>query len=39
MEITLLLLPIIPLDVHHNSQSLSSPIIGHPIPGNLLESH
>ncbi|GJU33336.1 hypothetical protein Tco_1176925 [Tanacetum coccineum] len=32
MEITLLLLPITPLDVHHNSPSLSPPIIGHPIP-------
>nr|GEV85319.1 hypothetical protein [Tanacetum cinerariifolium]GEW51661.1 hypothetical protein [Tanacetum cinerariifolium] len=39
MEITLLLLPITPLDVYHNSPSLSPPIIGHPIPCNLLEAH
>ncbi|GJV20736.1 hypothetical protein Tco_1369756, partial [Tanacetum coccineum] len=32
MEITLSLLPITPLDVHHNSPSLSPPIIGHLIP-------
>ncbi|GJV16959.1 retrovirus-related pol polyprotein from transposon TNT 1-94 [Tanacetum coccineum] len=32
MEITLSLSPITPLDVHHNSPSLSPPIIGHPIP-------
>nr|GEX91686.1 hypothetical protein [Tanacetum cinerariifolium] len=29
MEITLLLLPITPLNVYHNSPSLSPPIIGH----------
>nr|GEX69151.1 hypothetical protein [Tanacetum cinerariifolium] len=39
MEITLSLLLITPLDVHHNSPSLSLPIIGHPIPWNLLEAH
>ncbi|GJZ29315.1 hypothetical protein Tco_0573962 [Tanacetum coccineum] len=39
MEITFSLSPITPLDVHHNSPSLSSPIIGHPIPWNLLEAH
>ncbi|GJW07375.1 hypothetical protein Tco_1569798 [Tanacetum coccineum] len=39
MEITLSLSPITPLDVHHNSSSLSPPIIGHPIPWNLLEAH
>ncbi|GJX73884.1 hypothetical protein Tco_0312479 [Tanacetum coccineum] len=39
MEITLSLSPITPLDVHHNSPSLSPPIIGHPIPGNLLKEH
>ncbi|GKG37508.1 hypothetical protein Tco_0447681, partial [Tanacetum coccineum] len=39
MEITLLLSPITPLDVHHNLTSLSPPIIGHPIPWNLLEVH
>nr|GEX69775.1 hypothetical protein [Tanacetum cinerariifolium] len=39
MEITLSLSPITLLDVHHNSPSLSSPIIGHPIPWNLLEAH
>ncbi|GJY05786.1 hypothetical protein Tco_0371726 [Tanacetum coccineum] len=39
MEITLSLSPITPLDVHHNSPSLSPPIIGHPIPWNLLEAH
>nr|GEV54631.1 hypothetical protein [Tanacetum cinerariifolium] len=32
MEITLSLLPITPLDVHHNLSSLSPPIIRHPIP-------
>nr|GEU31908.1 retrovirus-related Pol polyprotein from transposon TNT 1-94 [Tanacetum cinerariifolium] len=39
MEITLSLSHITPLDVHHNSPSLSPPIIGHPIPWNLLEAH
>ncbi|GKE37341.1 hypothetical protein Tco_1460746 [Tanacetum coccineum] len=39
MEITLSLSPITPLDVHHNSPSLSPPIIGHPIPWNLLEAY
>nr|GEW74118.1 UBN2 domain-containing protein [Tanacetum cinerariifolium] len=39
MEITLSLSPITPLDVHHNSPSLSPPIIGQPIPWNLLEAH
>ncbi|GKA19601.1 hypothetical protein Tco_0699516 [Tanacetum coccineum] len=39
MEITLSLSPITPLDVHHNLPSLSPPIIGHPIPWNLLEAH
>ncbi|GKD67047.1 hypothetical protein Tco_1309155 [Tanacetum coccineum] len=39
MEITLSLSPITPLDVHHNSPSLSLPIIGHPIPWNLLKAH
>nr|GEV64470.1 hypothetical protein [Tanacetum cinerariifolium] len=39
MEITLSLLPITPLDVNHNSLSLSPPIIGHPIPWNLLEAY
>ncbi|GJX81286.1 dolichol kinase EVAN [Tanacetum coccineum] len=39
MEITLSLSPITPFDVHHNSPSLSPPIIRHPIPWNLLEAH
>nr|GEW45492.1 hypothetical protein [Tanacetum cinerariifolium] len=39
MKITLSLLPVTPLDFHHNSPSLSPPIIGHPIPWNLLEAH
>ncbi|GJW02329.1 hypothetical protein Tco_1561185 [Tanacetum coccineum] len=39
MEIILSLSPITPLDVHHNSPSLSPPIIGHPIPWNLLKAH
>nr|GEY02175.1 hypothetical protein [Tanacetum cinerariifolium] len=39
MEITLSRSPITPLDVHHNSLSLSPPIIGHPIPWNLLKAH
>ncbi|GJS12342.1 hypothetical protein Tco_0369138 [Tanacetum coccineum] len=37
MEITLSLSPITLLDVHHNSPLLSPPIIGHPIPWNLLK--
>nr|GEU92004.1 hypothetical protein [Tanacetum cinerariifolium] len=36
IEITFSLPPITPLDVHHNSSSLSPPFIGHPIPWNLL---
>nr|GEX99561.1 hypothetical protein [Tanacetum cinerariifolium] len=32
IEITLSFSPITPLDVYHNSPSLSPPIIGHPIP-------
>nr|GFB91769.1 hypothetical protein [Tanacetum cinerariifolium] len=39
IEIILSLSPITPLDVHHSSPSLSPPIIGHPIPWNLLEAH
>ncbi|GJY19674.1 hypothetical protein Tco_0391165 [Tanacetum coccineum] len=39
MEITLSLSPITQLNVHHNSPSLYPPIIGHPIPWNLLEEH
>ncbi|GKA48081.1 hypothetical protein Tco_0741039, partial [Tanacetum coccineum] len=39
MEITISLSPITPLDVHHNSPSLSQPIIGHPISWNLLKVH
>ncbi|GKC93983.1 hypothetical protein Tco_1159425 [Tanacetum coccineum] len=39
MEITLLVSPITPLDVHHNSLLLSPPIIGHSIAWNLLEVH
>nr|GEV26391.1 hypothetical protein [Tanacetum cinerariifolium] len=39
MEITLSLSPITPLDVHHNSPSLSPPIIRHPIPWNLPKAH
>ncbi|GJT40695.1 hypothetical protein Tco_0940560 [Tanacetum coccineum] len=39
MEITLSVSPITPLDVHQNSPSLSPPIIGHPIPWNLLKAH
>ncbi|GJW23510.1 hypothetical protein Tco_0034132 [Tanacetum coccineum] len=39
MEITLSLSPITPFDVHHNSPSLSPPIIRHPIPWNLLKAH
>nr|GEV25507.1 hypothetical protein [Tanacetum cinerariifolium] len=39
IEITLSLSPITSLDIHHNLPSLSPPIIGHPIPWNLLEAH
>ncbi|GJZ26929.1 hypothetical protein Tco_0571182 [Tanacetum coccineum] len=39
MEITLSLSPITLLDVHYNSPSVSPPIIGNPIPWNLLEAH
>ncbi|GKC97210.1 hypothetical protein Tco_1167485 [Tanacetum coccineum] len=39
MEITLSLLPITPLDFHQNLPSLYPPIIGHPIPWNLLKAH
>nr|GEU98571.1 transposase, Ptta/En/Spm, transposase, Tnp1/En/Spm-like protein [Tanacetum cinerariifolium] len=39
IEITLSFSHITPLDVHHNSPSLSPPTIGHPIPWNLLEAH
>ncbi|GKD67876.1 hypothetical protein Tco_1321966 [Tanacetum coccineum] len=39
MEVTLSFSPITLLDVHHNSQSPSPPIIGHPIPWNLLKAH
>ncbi|GJU55541.1 hypothetical protein Tco_1229255 [Tanacetum coccineum] len=39
MDITLTLLPIIPLDVQFNTPSPSLPIVGHPIPWNLFEAH
>nr|GEZ20990.1 hypothetical protein [Tanacetum cinerariifolium] len=39
IKITLSLSPITPLGFHHNSLSLSPPIIGHPIPWNLLKVH
>ncbi|GJT61470.1 hypothetical protein Tco_1005003 [Tanacetum coccineum] len=39
MEITLSLSPTTPLFFHHNPPSLSLPIIGHPIPWNLLETY
>ncbi|GJS15620.1 hypothetical protein Tco_0410092 [Tanacetum coccineum] len=39
MDITLTLLPITPLDVQFNTPSPSPPIVGHPIPWNLLEAH
>ncbi|GKF18139.1 zinc finger, CCHC-type containing protein [Tanacetum coccineum] len=39
MDITLTLSPIIPLDVQFNTPSSSPPIVGHPIPWNLLEAH
>ncbi|GKC88834.1 hypothetical protein Tco_1149483 [Tanacetum coccineum] len=39
MDITLTLSPITPLDVQFDSPSPSPPIVGHPIPWNLLEAH
>ncbi|GJU79763.1 hypothetical protein Tco_1282128 [Tanacetum coccineum] len=39
IDITLTLLPITPLDVQFNTPSHSLPIVGHPIPWNLLEAH
>ncbi|GJS31782.1 hypothetical protein Tco_0492402 [Tanacetum coccineum] len=39
MDITLTLSPITPLDVQFDTPSPSPPIIGHPIPWNLLEAH
>nr|GEU34269.1 hypothetical protein [Tanacetum cinerariifolium] len=39
IEITLSLSPITPLDFHQNSPLLSPPIIGHPIPWNLLKAN
>ncbi|GJT40649.1 hypothetical protein Tco_0940514 [Tanacetum coccineum] len=39
MYITLTLLPITPLDVQFNTSLPSPPIVGHPIPWNLLEAH
>ncbi|GKA99922.1 hypothetical protein Tco_0827916 [Tanacetum coccineum] len=39
MDITLTLSPITLLDVQLNTPSPSPPIIGHPIPWNLLEAH
>ncbi|GJS85683.1 putative ribonuclease H-like domain-containing protein [Tanacetum coccineum] len=39
MDITLTLSPITPLDVQFDTPSPSSPIVGHPIPWNLLETH
>ncbi|GJV54888.1 putative ribonuclease H-like domain-containing protein [Tanacetum coccineum] len=39
MDITLTLSPITPLDVQFDSLSPSLPIVGHPIPWNLLEAH
>ncbi|GKB21055.1 hypothetical protein Tco_0854978, partial [Tanacetum coccineum] len=39
MEITLTLSPITPLDVQFDTPSPSPPIVGHPIPWNLLEAH
>ncbi|GKD76299.1 hypothetical protein Tco_1334581 [Tanacetum coccineum] len=39
MDITLILSLITPLDVKFNTPSPSPPIIGHPIPWNLLEAH
>ncbi|GJS38661.1 hypothetical protein Tco_0563704 [Tanacetum coccineum] len=39
MDITLTLSPITPLDVQFDTPSPSPPIVGHPIPWNLLEAH
>ncbi|GKB72426.1 hypothetical protein Tco_0933838 [Tanacetum coccineum] len=39
MDITLTLSPITLLDVQFNTPSPSPPIVGHPIPWNLLEAH
>ncbi|GKC92114.1 hypothetical protein Tco_1157556 [Tanacetum coccineum] len=39
MDITLTLSPITPLDVQFDTTSPSTPILGHPIPWNLLEAH
>ncbi|GJU86658.1 hypothetical protein Tco_1294204 [Tanacetum coccineum] len=39
MDITLTLSPINPFDVQFNTPSPSPPIVGHPIPWNLLEAH
>ncbi|GJU89716.1 hypothetical protein Tco_1302139 [Tanacetum coccineum] len=39
MDITLTLSPITPLDVQFDTPSPSPPIVGHPIPWNLLETH
>ncbi|GKD02984.1 hypothetical protein Tco_1177958 [Tanacetum coccineum] len=39
IDINLTLLPITPLDVQFNTLSPSPPIVGHPIPWNLLEAH
>ncbi|GJU81420.1 hypothetical protein Tco_1283785 [Tanacetum coccineum] len=39
IDITLTLLPMTPLDVQFDTLSPSPPIVGHPIPWNLLEEH
>ncbi|GJT35830.1 hypothetical protein Tco_0926249 [Tanacetum coccineum] len=39
MDIIVTLLQITPLDVQFNTTSSSPPIVGHPIPCNLLEAH
>ncbi|GJV18670.1 hypothetical protein Tco_1367690 [Tanacetum coccineum] len=39
MDITLTLSPITPLNIQFNTPSPSPPIVGHPIPWNLLEAH
>ncbi|GJR37365.1 hypothetical protein Tco_1213049 [Tanacetum coccineum] len=39
MDITLILSPITSLDVQFGTPSPSPPIVGHPIPWNLLEAH
>ncbi|GKD37285.1 hypothetical protein Tco_1257492 [Tanacetum coccineum] len=39
IDITLTLSPITPLDVQFDTSSPSPPILGHPIPLNLLEAH